>query len=76
MGKTITVQDGDTLSGLALQFYGSAALWPMLFAANAEGLYLAQAARGVLPKNGKPSPDLLFPGEVLVLPMVKLWPNP
>lgn len=47
------VAAGDTLSGVALQFYGDAALWPRIFEAN-----LHQIA----------DPDLIFPGQVLRIP--------
>ncbi len=33
-----TVQPGDTLSRIALQFYGKASLWPVIFAANRDTL--------------------------------------
>lgn len=48
-----TVQPGDTLSGIALRFYGQARAWPWLYQAN----------RG---KIG--NPNLIFPGQVLSVP--------
>lgn len=46
------VQPGDSLSLIAQRRYGSAALWPAIFAMN----------RGTV-RN----PDLIYPGQVLVL---------
>jgi nucleoid-associated protein YgaU len=48
-----TVQDGDTLSAIAQQFYGDATLFPRIFAANPDQLT---------------DPDLIFPGQVLRIP--------
>jgi nucleoid-associated protein YgaU len=48
-----TVQSGDTLSAIAKQFYGDAALYPRLFEAN---------------RNQLSDPNLLFPGQVLRIP--------
>ena len=48
-----TVVPGDTLSAIAQQWYGAAAQWPRLFAANRHQLT---------------TPDLIFPGQVLRIP--------
>ena len=48
-----TVKSGDTLSAIAQQWYGNAALWPRLFEAN---------------RNQISNPDLIFPGQVLRVP--------
>jgi nucleoid-associated protein YgaU len=48
-----TVQPGDTLSSIANQFYGDAALYPRLFEANRHQLS---------------NPNLIFPGQVLRVP--------
>lgn len=53
MGNSVVVTRGDTLSSIAYRLYGNAALWPLLYAANAD-----QVA----------NPNLIFPGEVLRLP--------
>jgi hypothetical protein len=47
----VTVQTGDTLSGLAQQYLGSAASWPVLYQEN-------EAVVG-------PDPNLIFAGETL-----------
>lgn len=52
--KTHTVAAGDTLSTLAMKYYGNAALWTRIYAAN----------RGVI----GPNPNLLRPGQKLVIP--------
>lgn len=48
-----TVVSGDTLSGIAQQWYGDATQWPRLFEANRHQLS---------------NPDLIFPGQVLRIP--------
>ena len=48
-----TVQPGDTLSAIAQQFYGNAALFPRIFEANT---------------NQLTNPNLIFPGQVLRIP--------
>jgi nucleoid-associated protein YgaU len=53
--RTYTVQSGDTLSSIAEQQLGDAARWPEIFALN----------RAVVRH-----PDLIFPGQVLILPPV------
>lgn len=51
--KTYTVQDGDTLSGIAQRAYGNASAWPKIFEAN---------------QNVLGNPDVIFPGTEIVLP--------
>jgi len=51
--ETCTVRPGDSLSRIALRFYGKASLWPIIFEAN----------RDVLD-----SPGLIRPGMVLKIP--------
>lgn len=51
--RRYTVRPGDTLSSIALRFYGSRSRWPAIFQAN----------KAVI-KN----PDAIFPGEVLTIP--------
>jgi LysM repeat protein len=51
--RRYAVRPGDTLSSIALRFYGSRARWPVIYQAN----------RSVI-KN----PDAIFPGEVLTIP--------
>lgn len=51
--RRYTVRAGDTLSSIALRFYGSRSRWPAIFQAN----------KAVI-KN----PDAIFPGEVLTIP--------
>jgi nucleoid-associated protein YgaU len=48
-----TVVSGDTLSGIAQQFYSDATLWPRLFTANRDRIG---------------NPDLIWPGQVLRIP--------
>lgn len=52
--STYTVEKGDTLSHVAKQFYGKAALWKTIFDAN----------RDVID-----DPDLIQPGQVLRIPV-------
>jgi LysM repeat protein len=51
--RRYAVRPGDTLSSIALRFYGSRARWPVIYQAN----------RSMI-KN----PDAIFPGEVLTIP--------
>jgi LysM repeat protein len=51
--RRYTVRPGDTLSSIALRFYGSRSRWPAIFQAN----------KAVI-KN----PDAIFPGQVLTIP--------
>src|SRR5205085_4667680 len=48
------VQPGDTLSGIAEEFYGDASLYPRIFEAN---------------RNQIANPDLIFPGQSLRVPL-------
>jgi len=48
-----TVVSGDTLSGIAAQYYGDANEWPRIFEAN---------------RNQIHDPDHIFPGQVLRMP--------
>jgi len=50
---THTVVPGDTLSGIARKYYGSAARWPEIFEAN---------------KDKIQNPNLIYPGQVFVIP--------
>lgn len=49
-----TVRSGDTLSAIALEFYGDGNLWPVLYSAN----------RSLIGSN----PDLIFPQQRLAVP--------
>src|SRR5690349_13283809 len=51
--RRYTVRPGDTLSSIALRFYGSRARWPLIYQAN---------------KSVIKNPDSIFPGEVLTIP--------
>jgi hypothetical protein len=51
---THTVAPGDTLSKIAQQYYGDPSLWTRIYAAN----------RSVI----GPNPNLIFPGQTLVIP--------
>lgn len=44
---------GDTLSGIAQQFYGDPSLWPRIFEANRDQIF---------------DPDLIYPGQTLRVP--------
>jgi nucleoid-associated protein YgaU len=48
-----TVVAGDTLGGIAQQFYGDESQWPRIFQANQDQI---------------DNPDLIFPGQVLCIP--------
>jgi LysM repeat protein len=48
-----TVESGDSLSAIALEWYGDASLYPRLFEAN---------------RNQISDPNLIFPGQVLRIP--------
>jgi LysM repeat protein len=50
---TYTVQPGDTLAGIASRFYGRASAWPELYRRN---------------RSKISNPNLIFPGQVLVIP--------
>jgi LysM repeat protein len=51
--RRYTVRPGDTLSSIALRFYGSRARWSLIYQAN---------------KSVIKNPDSIFPGEVLTIP--------
>lgn len=51
--RTYTVQKGDSLSKIAQQVYGRADAWPRIFDANRDRIH---------------DPDLIHPGQELVLP--------
>lgn len=50
---TYTVVPGDTLSGIALKFYGDASRWPEIHEAN---------------KDIIENPNLIYPGQTFVIP--------
>lgn len=56
VAQTYTVEKGDTLSGIAKQFYGKASGWPQIFEANRDQL---------------DDPDRIKPGQVLKIPPAK-----
>lgn len=56
-GKQYTVVEGDTLSGIASRAYGDQNEWPRIFNANQSALK-------------SKSPDLIFPGEILNIPVL------
>lgn len=56
-GKQYTVVEGDTLSGISTRAYGEPGEWPRIFTANQSRLK-------------SDSPDLIFPGEVLNIPVL------
>jgi nucleoid-associated protein YgaU len=47
------VRPGDSLSAIALRVYGNAAMWPAIYAANADQIG---------------NPNLIYPGQALRLP--------
>lgn len=51
--QSYTVQSGDTLSGIAKQFYGKASEWTAIYAANRDQL---------------DDPDRIKPGQILNMP--------
>jgi LysM repeat protein len=51
--RTYTVVSGDTLSRIALRFYGNANLWSIIYYANRDIIR---------------DPNLIFPGQVLKIP--------
>lgn len=51
--RTYTVVKGDTLSGIAKQFYGKAGEWHRIYEANKDTI-----------KN----PDLIYPGQTFTIP--------
>lgn len=51
--KTYTVRSGDTLSGIARQFYGDSSKWTTIFNAN---------------RNKIKNANLIYPGQVLTIP--------
>jgi nucleoid-associated protein YgaU len=51
--RRYTVQEGDTLFGIAELFYGDGNQWPRIWNANRAQI---------------PDPDVIFPGQVLVIP--------
>lgn len=51
--RTHTVVKGDTLSKLALHYYGSAGQWKRIYEANKDAI-----------KN----PDLIYPGQTFTIP--------
>lgn len=53
-GTTYTVVRGDTLWSIAKRFYGQGSKWPTIYEAN----------KSVI----GPNPNLIFPGQVLVIP--------
>lgn len=53
-GESYTVVKGDYLRKLALRFYGSGDKWPTIYEAN----------KAIIGSN----PDLIYPGQVLVIP--------
>ena len=61
-GQAYAVRGGDTLSDIALRFYGNANLWPLIYSAN----------RGTIGSN----PDLIFPQQQIAIPRSQAAPRP
>jgi nucleoid-associated protein YgaU len=55
-GRSYTVQKGDSLSAIAQREYGSAGKWKAIYEANRDTIS---------------NPDLIHPGQVLVIPPVQ-----
>ncbi|HEV8232194.1 MAG TPA: LysM peptidoglycan-binding domain-containing protein, partial [Thermoanaerobaculia bacterium] len=53
--QSYTVVKGDSLSKIAKQVYGKASLWPKIYEANRDHIK---------------DPDLIYPGQVLRLPVL------
>lgn len=51
-----TIQKGDTLSGIAMKFYGQTSAYPRIFEANREVIK---------------DPNLIYPGQKIRIPMVE-----
>lgn len=51
--RTYTVQKGDTLGGIAASFYGNSSAWRRIHQANPDIIE---------------NPNLIFPGEIIVIP--------
>lgn len=64
--RTVTVQQGDTLSAIALREYGDASKWPRLWQANETTIRSTQKD-GAKARN-MTGPDWIFPGTVLKVP--------
>ena len=54
---TYTIQKGDTLSHIAKRFYGKAKFWRQIHEANRDAI---------------PNPDLIHPGQTIVLPAIDI----
>lgn len=61
-GQIYTVEPGDSLSRIAVRAYGDQSFWPRIWSANQTRL---QAAVG-----GAPNPNLIFPGETIIIPVL------
>lgn len=61
--RTYTIKSGDTLSGIAKRYTGSATRWPELYRANASKIDAEARRRG---KSG--GGHWIFPGTVLTIP--------
>lgn len=66
--RTHVVSEGETLSSIALRYYGYAAMWPLLFAENYDVIdeerNRYEARRGLV----GPLEDWIFPGTTLRIP--------
>lgn len=62
-----TIKEGDTLTGIALKFYGDADLFEEIWRDNKLDLMNEQRRRFLTAKTGLGSPDMIFPGTVLNL---------
>lgn len=63
-GQKHEVNRGETLWGLAEQYYGDGRKWPVIYQANTDVLGELQANEG----REKPDPDLVKPGMTLQIP--------
>jgi LysM repeat protein len=68
MYLTYTIKDGDTLTGIALKFYGNAERFDQIWNANKLTLMNRQRQSFLKADTGLGSPDVIFPGTVILLP--------
>lgn len=64
VGERYTVKSGDNLWNIAREKLGDGSQWPRIWRYNNRAAVISETGRGI------PDPDLIYPGQILLLPVL------